>query len=96
MTIKSKMANELARKTLGDSACTMQRGRLYVVGTIAMRGFGSYVIHTRGKGKSWEAALRDAGVEIPVQAPYLPPTMPTVPSNGIADDLVTEAMGGGE
>ena len=96
MTIKSKMALELARKKFGENAAVCCQHRRYFVGKLRGGTFGLYCLDAKGDGKSWELALRDAGVPIP-DAPYFPVKVPAaVPSNGIADDLVTEAMGGGE
>jgi len=74
MTIKSKMALELARKKFGERAYVACSGKTFEVNVLKSRFGGVSLIYTKGRGKSWELALRDAGVEIPVQAPYLPPS----------------------
>lgn len=69
--IGSKMAAELARKKYGDKAFVVRSGKQFYVGVFRIRFFNYLIDRIHGQGKSWELALRNAGVEIPV-APTLP------------------------
>jgi hypothetical protein len=69
--VGSKQAELLARKKFGPKAYAMRSDKVFEIGTLA----GGFVRLSKGRGKSWEAALRDAGVSIPTPAPYLPPTV---------------------
>lgn len=94
MTIKSKMALELAKKEFGERAAIQQvsreRGKHFgghcLVG-VSVFAFGTTILHVKGAGKSWEAALRDAGVEIP---------KPLLGTPSMENEAHTDAENGGE
>jgi hypothetical protein len=71
----SKQAELLARKKFGDRAFVKRSGKVFMVGHKIRRIASLDLDMIDGMGHSWEAALRDAGVSIPVAAPYLPPTV---------------------
>lgn len=70
--IGSKMAAKLVEEKFGNGAFVMRQGKMFIVGDLFM-GFK----RARGKGKSWVAALNDAGIHPLMEAPIkLPDTMP--------------------
>jgi hypothetical protein len=68
--IGSKMAAKLAREQYGERAYVARVGKKFEVGVFS-RGlcflYGTRLV--QGSGKSWEAALIDAGVLIPEPTP---------------------------
>jgi hypothetical protein len=71
--IGSKQAAKLARERFGDKAYVKRQGKYFFVGQIRFQLGGYCVDAMRGFGKSWETALKDAGISIPVNEPYFPP-----------------------
>jgi hypothetical protein len=98
MTIKSKMALELARKKFGENACVCCSGRVFEVLVKKIKHNNTWMpgwYLVKGQGKSWELALRDAGVPIP-DAPYFPAKVPAaVPEIDEAEEQFAEALGVG-
>ena len=61
----NREAYELARKELGPRAYAKRIGKRFEIGR-AVWSVGQYRIdHALGTGRSWESALKDAGIRIP-------------------------------
>jgi hypothetical protein len=70
--IGSKQAELLARKKFGERAFVKRSGKWFTVGHKIKRLASLDLDMIDGMGKSWEGALIDAGITIPVAEPYFP------------------------